>query len=306
MASGAAAAPRTAWCERAPAKVTLSLHVLGLRDDAHHELEALTIAVDGLGDEVVNRSEPDTHREAAARLEITGPYAAGAPSDGTNLAARAWSAAGARYQLGDASITLTKNIPSGAGLGGGSADAAAVLRVVAGMAGVECQELSEVAATLGSDVPFCLDQHAAWMRGRGEILEPVTFAVAAPFVILTVPVICPTASVYQAWDALEPGLRRGEEIAAPEWIAPHLPALRNDLTNAALNVVPELKVWIEIIEAATALRPLLLGSGSSFALFPEEDQLATALESLAHATFEHPGLASYRVGPLSSAPPWDH
>jgi len=136
----------------APAKLTLRLRVTGVRPDGYHELDAEMVTVD-LADEL-------RFDEGSDGLEVAGPAARGVPTDDGNLVRRALVAVGRR-----ARVRLHKRIPAGAGLGGGSADAAAVLR----WAGIDDVD---VAARLGADVPFCLRGGRARVRGVGEVVEP--------------------------------------------------------------------------------------------------------------------------------------
>jgi len=211
---------------RALAKLTLSLRVTGLRDDGYHLLEAEMVTID-LADELVF-SEGD-------RIDVFGPAAAGVPLDDDNLVRKALAAV-ART----AHVDLDKHIPRGAGLGGGSADAAAVLR----WAG--CHDLV-VAASVGADVPFCLVGGRARVSGVGEVVEPLAFEERT-FTLLIPPLELPTAEVYRAWDRLG-GPAGGEG---------------NDLEPAALALEPELARWRDRLGDATGLTPRLAGSGSAW------------------------------------------
>jgi len=199
----------------AHAKLTRSLRVVGVRADGYHLIEAEMVALD----------LHDT-------LELT---------DGVNdlpaddLVSRALAAVGR-----SARVVLTKRIPAGAGLGGGSADAAAVLR----WAG--CDDPA-VAASIGADVPFCLVGGRARVRGIGEVVEPLPF-VDLVFTLLTPPIHVPTPAVYRAWDAL----------GGPSGDGP------NDLEPAALAVAPELARWRDRLGDATGRAPLLAGSGGTW------------------------------------------
>jgi 4-diphosphocytidyl-2-C-methyl-D-erythritol kinase len=209
---------------RAPAKLTLSLRVTGVRADGYHELDAEMVTVD-LADEL-------TFAEGDG-LEVVGGWA---PPGAPNLVRRALDAVGRT-----AAVTLTKRIPVGGGLGGGSADAAAVLRW-AGRA-----DDVELAATLGADVPFCLRGGRARVSGIGDVLEPLPF-VDRTFTLLTPPFGCSTPAVYRAWDDLG-----GPAAAGP-----------NDLEPAALAVEPRLAEWRDRLGDATGLTPVLAGSGSTW------------------------------------------
>ena len=222
----------------APAKLTLSLRVTGVVPDGYHLIEAEMVTVD-LAD--------DLWFADGDGLVIEGPAAGGVPTDGSNLVSRALGAVGR-----DAAVRLVKRIPAGGGLGGGSADAAAVLR----WAG--CDDLA-VAASLGADVPFCLVGGRAAVSGVGEVVEPLAFEDRT-FTLLVPPVAVPTADVYRAWD----------ELGGPAG------ANGNDLEPAALAVRPELAEWGRRLEDATGVRPRLAGSGATWFVegeFPGEDRI---------------------------------
>jgi 4-diphosphocytidyl-2-C-methyl-D-erythritol kinase len=212
---------------RAPAKVTLTLRVTGVRADGFHELDAEMVTVD-LADELTF-ADGDVLEVIAAGGGL--PVAA----DGSNLVARALAAVGRR-----ASVRLVKRIPAGGGLGGGSADAAAVLRWAA------CPDV-DVALSLGADVPFCVAGGRARVRGIGEVVEPLAFEARA-LTLLTPPLSCPTPAVYRTWDAMG-----GPTADGP-----------NDLEPAALAVEPDLASWRDRLGDATGRTPVLAGSGSTW------------------------------------------
>ncbi|MHB1518934.1 MAG: 4-(cytidine 5'-diphospho)-2-C-methyl-D-erythritol kinase [Acidimicrobiales bacterium] len=238
----------------APAKLTLSLEITGVRPDGYHLLESEMVTVD-LADTLVV-SDGD-------RLSITmdrsgggtGPGSA-VPGGADNLVAQALDAVGRR-----ASVELVKRIPPGGGLGGGSADAAAVLR----WAG--CTDVG-VAAHLGADVPFCLSGGRAIVRGIGEQIEPLPFEDRA-FVLCLVPFGVDTASVYARWDARRTGSvgrSRDAPPAAPDRAC-------NDLTLAALDVEPRLATWRKRLETLTGAPAMLAGSGSTWFVEGTPDSL---------------------------------
>jgi len=213
----------------AHAKLTLSLRVTGARADGFHLIDA----------EMVSLDLADTLELAPGDgLEVHG--ATGIPvGDGDdNLVRRALRAVGRT-----AHVRLTKRIPAGGGLGGGSSDAAAILR----WAG--CRDLA-VAASLGGDVPFCLVGGRARVLGIGEDVRPLDAAAVTgrSFTLLTPPFGVPTADVYRAWDRL----------GDPSGDGP------NDLEAAALAVEPRLAEWRERLEEATGRRPTLAGSGATW------------------------------------------
>jgi 4-diphosphocytidyl-2-C-methyl-D-erythritol kinase len=218
----------------APAKLTVSLRVLGLRPDGYHELEAEMVSLD-LCDRLV--VDPAGH---GIEVSVGGPWGGALTAGADNLVARALALAGRT-----AHVHLEKRIPVGGGLGGGSADAAAVL-LWAGRT-----DLAE-AAGLGADVPFCVRGGRALVRGVGERVEPLPF-VERSFVLLVPPFPVDTAAAYRAWDALAAERRAGVE-----------PDAGNDLTAPALMVEPRLARWRDLFAEATGRRPALAGSGSTW------------------------------------------
>ena len=209
----------------APAKLTRSLRVTGVRADGYHLIDA----------EMVSLDLADTLTIADGDGLVVRGLGADVQSDDDNLVARALRAVGRT-----AHVTLDKRIPAGAGLGGGSADAAAVLRW-ADVTDVD------VAVQLGADVPFCVVGGRARVTGIGERVEPLPFE-ARTFTLLTPPVHCSTPAVYRAWDDL------GGPTAAGA----------NDLEPAALVVAPELAEWRDRLGDATGHTPQLAGSGSTW------------------------------------------
>ena len=217
----------------APAKLTLSLRVLGVRPDGFHELDSEMVALD-LADELV--IDP-----AGDGFEIVFEEVTGSISDGpANLVRRALGAVGRR-----AAVRLVKRIPIGGGLGGGSSDAAAVLR----WAG--CEDV-EVAASLGADVPFCLRGGRARVGGLGDRVVALEDEPRS-FILLVPPLAVDTAAVYRAWDHLPEALRRADGEPGD-----------NDLIAAALAVAPELARWRDRFAEVSGRSPCLAGSGATW------------------------------------------
>ena len=216
----------------APAKLTLSLRMVGLRADGYHLIDAEMVALD-LADELV--VGPPTGGGTLTIEDLTGGGGLTVPGDSDDLVARA-------LRLVDRTVDVVvhKVIPAGSGLGGGSADAAAVLRW-AGLTDLVA------AARIGADVAFCLMGGRARVAGIGEIVEPLPFEEQV-FTLLTPPVGCPTPAVYRRWD--EMGGPTGEH--------------GNDLEPAAVDLVPELVRWRDVLGDATGRRPRLAGSGSTW------------------------------------------
>ncbi|MGE0005661.1 MAG: 4-(cytidine 5'-diphospho)-2-C-methyl-D-erythritol kinase [Parvibaculaceae bacterium] len=262
--------------ELAPAKVNLALHVLGRRPDGYHELDSI-VAFAALGDRLTFAEAEDW------RLDVTGPFAEGLPRGADNLAleaalsfGRVFPAAARRYR-----ITLDKTLPVASGIGGGSADAAAVLRALARLAGVADRgKLAILAAMLGADVPVCLLGRTCRMRGVGERIEIVEGLDPMPAVLVNPGVPLATAEVFARLD-----LRPGDE-AFPGLSGTADPAAgRNDLTGPALALAPAIGEVIAALEAQGDLRfARLSGSGATcFGIFSSAQAAAAAARTISAA-----------------------
>jgi 4-diphosphocytidyl-2-C-methyl-D-erythritol kinase len=269
------------FSEPAPAKVNLTLRILGKRADGYHGLESLVVFA-RLADEVT--LTPD----AELGLDVEGPTAAAAGDVADNLVLRAARGLAARtdgLRLGR--FALTKRIPVAAGLGGGSSDAAAALRLLMRVNGIARDNASvmEAARATGADVPVCLDPRARVMRGIGEILSDPFGLPPLPALLVNPGVPVPTKDVF-ARLGLVPGERRGEpgEIDAAKLkdrdaLIAYLKSQPNDLEAPALALQP---VIADVIAAVARQPGCLLGrmSGSGatcFGLFASDDA-ATAAE----------------------------
>jgi len=229
----------------APAKLTLSLRVTGVRGDGYHELDAEMVSLD-LADVI----ELDAGSGLTIVDETPGGLGLGdLGADDDNLVARAARALGLGF-----AARLRKRIPAGAGLGGGSSDAAAVLR----WAG--CRDLT-LAARLGADVPFCVAGGRARVRGIGEQVTPLPVEDRR-FALLLAPFGVDTASVYRAWDD---GHRTVDAASV------------NDLEGAALAVEPRLGRWRAALARMTGRPAMLAGSGATWfvELSPDDPPVAT-------------------------------
>jgi 4-diphosphocytidyl-2-C-methyl-D-erythritol kinase len=224
----------------APAKLTLSLRLTGVRDDGYHLIDAEMVSLEWADTLTIT---PD-----AEGLTADGPFVTGMPLDHTNLVAKALAFVGRR-----ASVHLYKAVPHGGGLGGGSSDAAAVLRW-AGHTDVAA------AASLGADVSFCLVGGRARVTGIGEIVEPLPFE-ALDVTLVVPPLTVSTPAAYRSWD----------ELGMPRSDGP------NDLEPAALLVEPRLATWRDRIHEASGMQPVLAGSGATWFLRGHHAQLVEAL-----------------------------
>ena len=234
----------------AHAKLNLVLRVVGRRADGYHLIQSLFCAVD-LADEILLEPIP-------RGIALFAPPDLGPPEE--NLAFRAARALLGRDGPG-VRITLEKRIPVGAGLGGGSADAAAVL---AGLnllfsLGKSPAELQAIGATLGADVPFFLHRSPAWVEGAGERVVPVEIPVPSAFLLVTPPFSCPTVQVYRLFDEL------GCPFSQPGPVPP-VPPFANDLWPAARHLWPELEKLRTKLKRWESLGVGLSGSGSTLFL----------------------------------------
>ena len=266
-----AAIARPMPTETAYAKLNLALHVRRRRDDGYHELETLFAFVNA-GDRLTARSAPRDE------LHVVGEFADQLADPFGNIAAKALSAL---PRTGGLTITLEKNLPVAAGLGGGSADAGAVFRLVREAHGLPDDWL-ERAARLGSDVPACVDSVACIGRGTGTELEPVDNDMAGMAVLLVNPrVAMATGPVFAAWDGVDCGpLPAGAaSVIAREG--------RNDLEAPAICLCPPIADVLAALRDSETELVRMSGSGATcFALYRRHDVMRKAAEKLASA---HPG-----------------
>lgn len=258
--------------ENAPAKINLALHVRERMPDGYHRLETIfAFAADG------DRLFVAPSEELA--LRVTGPFAHGLSAGEDNLVLRAATAlraaVGAR---GGALLTLEKNLPIASGIGGGSADAAAALRMLARFWSVDA-DLMAVATALGADVPACLVGQVVRGEGRGDQLEPVDDKSLAgrPLLLVNPGVAMPTGPVFAGWDGVDRGpLAEGDPLAAAL-------AGRNDLELPAMAIAPvigDLIAWLQRRRGVALAR--MSGSGATcFALFDRAEDLDRANEEAA-------------------------
>jgi 4-diphosphocytidyl-2-C-methyl-D-erythritol kinase len=240
--------------EIAHAKINLALHVRAREADGYHRIETIfAFCEDG---DVLTAAPADE-----PSLTLTGPFAGALGDPADNLAMKAARAVGAR-----AALTLDKRLPVAAGLGGGSADAAAVLRMFGGS--------MEIAASLGADVPACLLSRTSRGDGKGDRIEPVALGIAGTHVLLVNPGIAlSTAAVFAAWDGVDCG-------PLDDWESG-----RNDLEAPARRLVPEIADVLRALSGARIAR--MSGSGATcFGLF---DSAAARDAAAARIAAAYPG-----------------
>jgi 4-diphosphocytidyl-2-C-methyl-D-erythritol kinase len=258
----------------APAKVNLYLHVLGRRADGYHSLDSLVAFVD-VADTLVARPAE------RLRLTIVGPEGRGLGAGPDNLvlrAARLLAEESGRRE--GAAIRLDKRLPVAAGLGGGSANAAATLRLLDRLWTTRASpaDLARLGARLGADVPVCLAGRATLVRGVGDRLRPSAPLPAATVVLVNPRRPLATARVFGACD---PGPRRPTRPLGPvadvRKLARRLARRRNDLTGASSRLEPAVPAVLAALATAGALLARMSGSGATcFGLFDDEHEAATA------------------------------
>lgn len=269
--------------ERAPAKINLFLRVFGRRADGFHEIESL-VAFAQFGDALSLNPGPET------TLKTTGPFATALGHENNLVleAAKQLRAVSPVVQAG--AFSLEKNIPVAAGLGGGSADAAAALRLI-GRAnpGVITQQIMEDAAcALGSDVPACLMSRAAVMRGRGEKLAILEDFPALDLVLVNPGVPMAAGDVYSALEApvlgdISPARDTGRmSFATASEVLKHISGAGNDLQEPAIKLAPEIN---DVLVALSRLEECevaqMSGSGATcFAVFANAGHAASARDRL--------------------------
>ncbi|KLO62080.1 4-diphosphocytidyl-2C-methyl-D-erythritol kinase [Dermacoccus sp. PE3] len=272
---------------RVPAKVNLELRVGPLRDDGFHDLATTFHAVD-IFDEVT--VTPD----AEFSVSVTGVGEDKVPTDETNLAYRAAALLAERFDVEErCAISIVKAIPVAGGMAGGSADAAATLVACDTLWGLDLRrhELEEIAAELGSDVPFALTGGTALGTGRGEQIVPVLATGTFEWLFALTHEGLSTPSVYAECDRL----REGEDVPEPQPSDGLLASLRsgdvhgvalamhNDLESAALSLMPSLRPLMEMGLEMGALCALVSGSGPTVAFLLKDRQDAVALRRVLEA-----------------------
>jgi 4-diphosphocytidyl-2-C-methyl-D-erythritol kinase len=245
----------------ARAKLNLYLHLLGRRADGYHEVESL-VAFTAFGDRLSFARSP------GLRLEVQGPFAKGLEPAADNLVLKAARLLQSRFGVTEgAEIRLEKRLPVAAGLGGGSADAAATLIGLSRLWGLEApaEALHRLALELGADLPACLLGRPAFVGGIGERLEPVNALPELGVVLVNPRIPLATAAVFAARSgAFSSSMPRPGPIAGPQALVELLQARRNDLTRPAVALVPEIGVVLTALAELPGVRlARMSGSGAS-------------------------------------------
>ena len=243
------------------AKINLTLHVTGQRPDGYHLLDSLVVFA-SLGDRVIATTDPKL------QLTVRGPFAQGVPTDGSNLVLKAAEVLRqARGVTIGARITVEKNLPHGAGIGGGSADAAATLNLLAELWGVEPLAADDPRVlALGADVPVCLKAPAPMrMEGIGEVLTPLKRLPNAGLILVNPGIHVPSPQIFRGLenktnDAMTGGLHAESFEGFTEWLGRQ----RNDLTAPAAAIAPEINEALTLLRHQTSVKWAgMSGSGST-------------------------------------------
>ncbi|WP_336761415.1 4-(cytidine 5'-diphospho)-2-C-methyl-D-erythritol kinase [Asaia sp. VD9] len=285
----------------AHAKINLFLHVTGRRPDNYHELDSLAVFAETA--DILTLKEPLETGEGLS-LTIDGPFGAGLDAGPENLVLRAAAAlrAAARQaghtasDLPDYALHLTKNLPVASGIGGGSADAAAALRLLATAWACHEIDLAPIAATLGADVPVCLAQSTQRMQGVGEILVHAPALPRCAMVLVNPGVAVPTPAVFKAWKESEADFC-APAVLPEQWDTPHamaevLRSTSNDLQRAAVTLFPVIAEVIERLDNTDGcLFARMSGSGATcFGLYAELEQAQRGASALrAHGWWAEAG-----------------
>jgi 4-diphosphocytidyl-2-C-methyl-D-erythritol kinase len=251
--------------ETAYAKINLALHVRRRREDGYHELETLFAFVDA-GDELAATPA------AQDSLHVTGEFSAGLSDPFGNIVAKALNCLPHGSGL---AITLEKRLPVAAGLGGGSADAGAVFRVIERVQGLP-DDWADRAAKLGADVPACVRSEACIGRGTGAELETIANDLAGTPVLLVNPRIpLATGPVFKGWDGIDRGPMPSGDLRT---IAREG---RNDLEPSAFALVPQIAEVLAALKASGAWLARMSGSGATcFALYDTPEACGAAAAAL--------------------------
>lgn len=283
--------------ERAPAKINLTIKVTGRRADGFHEIQSLVVFAD-CGDRLSGEFASDW------RLDMTGPFAGSLVDEPDNLVSRAAILLGEYLGLElNAHLTLEKNLPVASGMGGGSADAAAALRLLCRLYDrpVEPHEMASLALCLGADVPVCLDSSPAFMWGKGELIKRLSGLPEFWFVLVNPGVAVATGDVFKALNAQEsletevsPPLPQWADLDAfVEWLGAH----GNDLEAPAKGIAPVIGDVIAAIARTDGCKlARMSGSGATcFGLYADEKTARAAQAAIATARPDWWSVAAERL-----------
>ena len=268
----------------APAKINLTLSLLGKRRDGYHELESLVVFAD-VGDRLAATPSDDWG------LDVNGPFAPGLagenPQDNLVICAARVVHEWARAKGADVSplrFQLEKKLPVASGIGGGSADAAAAIKLCLQSAGLDTDDdLVSAAAALGADIPVCLMGQPAWMGGVGDKLSLAQTPTNIPMVLVNPGIGISTGEIFQRLNAdpvTEQGVKR-PDLSSFEGLIEYLESSGNDLEKPALELAPVIGIVLEAIASSDAAIARMSGSGATcFGIYQTQDEATIAAEIL--------------------------
>jgi 4-diphosphocytidyl-2-C-methyl-D-erythritol kinase len=267
--------------EKACAKINLALHVLGRRDDGYHELDSIVAFADFGDDLRVSKS-------SELNLACSGPFANSLPPGAENIVIKAWHVLNEllrarNINLPRVSIELEKNLPLVSGIGGGSADAAAMLRALLRLTNQNLNpaQVISFARSLGADVPVCFYQKPAHMQGIGETISPLTIALPRAIVLINPLLPCSTPQVFGRL-----GLQNGQKHLSPLELE-NSPQWRNDLTLPAIAIQPEIAQVLKALNEEPAFTAQRM-SGSGATCFGLANSMAEANAAMARLSVKNP------------------
>lgn len=265
----------------APAKINLMLHVGPVDTDGYHPLTSLVAFAD-LGDQITVEAAD------SLSLTVTGPFGQALMGEGDNLILKGLRALGEAAGIGapKVRVTLDKQLPIAAGLGGGSSDAGTAMLLTTHLLGLDIDKagLEDVAGVVGADGPMCLRARTVWARGRGEVLDNEPRLPPLHAVLLNPGLPSPTGAVYRDYDKAP--LSEACDSQPEDWsvlgVIDWLKQQRNDLEAPALRVTPGIQAALDAMAAAPGcLLSRMSGSGSTvFGLFADAEAAQRAAEAL--------------------------
>ncbi len=267
--------------EVARAKINLALHILGRRADGYHELDSIVAFAD-IGDRLTLKPV----RDGISCINYTGEFGEALCALEQNIVHKTENELRSvlRLPIPHTYFDLEKNLPIAAGIGGGSADAAATLRGLVKLHGVECSDttLRMVGQKIGADVPVCIVSKTCRMRGVGEIIEEMNGFGRHHAVLVNPGIALPTASVFA-----ELGLEKQSTAFGPIELPLRLGNCRNDLTDAAIALAPQIKTVLSELESRSGAT-LVRMSGSGPTCFGLYDTAGNAEQAVARIAADHP------------------
>ena len=262
------------WRGLLPAKINLSLHVNGKRDDGYHDLESL-VAFASIGDRLTIERLCDPDEPEG--LMITGPFAAHVPEENSITQAHKRLQDRLGYRL-PVRMGLEKNLPVASGIGGGSADAAGCLRGLKALFDIDDEDIVKLAPELGADVPVCLLSQASWMTGVGHSVTAISGLPDCGIILVNPGFAVSTQSIFETLNAPRTrAVKSGiPHVASWESLLAFMTEVGNDLAAVACRLHPEIQALMERLRGAGADYVSMSGSGATcFALVPENAIEAT-------------------------------